>query len=120
MKLVRRAKFSRVFVPNRPVIRKCERCGEERPFRLLIHTEFSDLLWVLQWDFKEMPYRVCAECNTGYRMSMRELKEIFPTFSPPAPRIVRQAVAAMFWVPMLLYLVWLGISVAWLGIRKLL
>jgi hypothetical protein len=106
MRLVRNGQYSQVHIPNRPVSADCGSCGAMRVFRLFVHYEFKHIAYLLRWDFEQTAYRVCTECERAHPMSVREMRALFPFYTPLAPRYRRRMVFALVWTPVIAYVVY--------------
>ena len=92
-----KGRYGNVVIAHRPVVGPCEHCGEERAFRLFMQTECSHLFTVIRWNFESTFFRICVQCEHAYKLSNREIREIFPSYRPPAPKLVRYIVFAATW-----------------------
>jgi hypothetical protein len=92
-----KGRFGNVVIPSHPVVGPCSHCGEERSFRVFVQTECSHLFTVMRWNFESTFFRICVDCEHAFKLSTREIRQIFPAYRPPPPKILRRIVFLATW-----------------------
>ena len=105
MKLVNTASYSQVLIASVPIVRHCDQCCAQRQFRLLAHYQFRHVAFIFRWDYEEDLVRICGACNHAFRISLKEVRQVLPTYQPLASKSRRRLVQLVFLVPVVLYVV---------------
>lgn len=105
MPLGRRVKWSNLLIPSQPVRAVCEQCNAERDFRLLIHCEVTQFLYLFQWDYDDQVFRACVGCGRAYPINDAQLRRLFPAYRPRPSNFRRHLVLLVIWVPIIAFLI---------------